>query len=68
MTDKEPTLSHDGRDYKIADLSQEARNQLRSLQLAEAEIKRLNMKSAMVQTALNAYKQALIDALPQDTH
>ena len=68
MTDQEPTLSHDGKDYKIADLPQEVRNQLRSVQLAEAEIKRLKMKSAMAQTALNAYKQALIDALPQDSH
>lgn len=40
MTDQEPTLTLDGKDYKIADLSDEAKNQLQSLQLAETEIKR----------------------------
>ncbi|OUS01268.1 hypothetical protein A9Q90_10035 [Gammaproteobacteria bacterium 54_18_T64] len=68
MTDQEPTLTHDGKDYKIADLSDEAKNQLQSLQLAETEIKRLQMQLAMIQTARNAYQQALLTALPQDSH
>ena len=68
MTDQEPTLTLDGKDYKIADLSEEAKNQLQSLQLAETEIKRLQMQLAMVQTARNAYQQALVSALPQDAH
>ncbi|OUS13748.1 hypothetical protein A9Q89_01885 [Gammaproteobacteria bacterium 53_120_T64] len=68
MTDQEPTLTHDGKDYKISDLSKEAQDQLQSLQLAEAEIKRLQMQLAMVQTARNAYQQALVAALPQDAH
>ena len=68
MTDQEPTLALDGKDYKIADLSDEAKNQLQSLQLAETEIKRLQMQLAMIQTARNAYQQALVTALPQDSH
>lgn len=68
MTDQEPVLTRDGKDYKINDLSKEARDQLKSLQLAEAEIKRLQMQLAMVQTARNAYRQALVSALPQDAH
>lgn len=68
MTDQEPTLTLDGKDYKIADLSKEAQDQLQSLQLAETEIKRLQMQLAMVQTARNAYQQALVNALPQDAH
>lgn len=68
MTDQEPTLTLDGKDYKIADLSDEAQNQLQSLQLAETEIKRLQMQLAMIQTARNAYQQALVSALPQDEH
>ena len=68
MTDQEPTLTHDGKDYKIADLSKEAQEQLQSLQLAEAEIKRLKMQLAMIQTARNAYQQALVTVLPKDEH
>ena len=68
MTDQEPTLNLDGKDYKIADLSDEAKNQLQSLQLAETEIKRLQMQLAMIQTARNAYQQALVTVLPQDAH
>ena len=68
MADQEPTLTHDGKDYKIADLSKEAQEQLQSLQLAEAEIKRLKMQLAMIQTARNAYQQALVTVLPKDEH
>jgi len=68
MTDQEPTLTFGGKDYKIADLSDEAKNQLQSLKLAETEIKHLQMQLAMIQTARNAYQQALVTALPQDEH
>ena len=68
MTDQEPTLTFGGKDYKITDLSDEAKNQLQSLKLAETEIKRLKMQLAMIQTARNAYQQALVTALPQDAH
>ncbi len=68
MSDQEPTLALDGKDFKITDLSEEEQNQLQSLQLAETEIKRLQMQLAMVQTARNAYQQAFISVLPQDAH
>lgn len=68
MTEQEPTLTLNGKQYKIADLSDDAKNQLQSLQVTEAELKRLKMKTAMIQTARNAYKQALVTALPQESH
>mgnify|MGYP007055198025 FL=1 len=68
MTNQEPTITFDGKDYKVADLSDEAKNQLQSLQLADTEIKRLKMQLAMIQTARNAYQQALVNTLPQDAH
>lgn len=68
MTDQEPRLSHGGKDYKIADLSAEAKDQLQNLRMVETEIKRLKMKLAMMQTAANAYQQALIAALPSEGH
>jgi hypothetical protein len=54
----------DGIDYKVEDLSDEAKVQLQSIQVAKAEIKRLKMQLALVQTAQNAYMQALTAALP----
>jgi hypothetical protein len=53
----------DGVDYKVEDLSDEARVQLQSIQVAKAEIKRLKMQLALVQTAQNAYMQALNETL-----
>lgn len=60
----EPKLKLDGVDYNLNDLSDNAKAQLQSLQMAEAEIKRLNMLLALAQTARNAYLQALQAELP----
>lgn len=51
-------------DYKVDDLSDDAKGQLQGIQVAEAEIKRLNMQLALAQTARNAYMQALQSVLP----
>ena len=58
------TLKIDGVDYAIGDLSDNAKGQLQGVQLAENEIKRLNMQLALAQTARNAYMQALQADLP----
>jgi len=60
-----PTISIDNKDYETDDLSEEARNQLGSLQAADAEIARLNVLLAIAQTARNAYAKALTDVLPE---
>jgi len=51
-------------EYNLADLSENAQGQLRGLQIAENEIKRLNAQLALAQTARNAYMQALQADLP----
>lgn len=58
------TIKIDDVDYKIDDLSDNAKAQLQGIQVAEAEMKRLNMQLALAQTARNAYVQALQADLP----
>ena len=60
----EPFLTVNGVKYIVADLSEEAKSQFVNVQAAEAEINRLQVQLAIVQTARNAYQQALIAALP----
>ena len=61
---EEPSLTLNGIQYLIDDLSDQAKSQLVNLQATDAEINRLQVKLAIVQTARNAYQQALIAALP----
>ena len=58
-----PTITIDEKDYDYDHLSQDARNQLASLQFVDSELQRLNAQMAVLQTARNAYSQALNDAL-----
>jgi len=60
---EEPLLTVDGQKYSVAELSDEAKNQLVNIQAAEAEINRLQVQLAIAQTARSAYQQALIAAL-----
>lgn len=52
-------------EYKIEDLSDEAKAELKGLQVAEIEMKRLNVQLALAQTARNAYMHALQASLPE---
>jgi len=61
---QESKLNIDGKEYKISDLSDNAKGQLQGLQAAEAEMKHLNIQLALAQTARNAYMHALQDELP----
>ena len=54
----------DGREFDLDQLSQEAKEQLQSLQYVEAELARLVAQQAIFQTARSAYAKALIAALP----
>ncbi len=60
-----PTIKIDDVDYAIDELSDDAKAQLQGVQVAEAEMKRLNVQIALAQTARNAYMQALNAALPE---
>ncbi len=61
---EEPALTFNGVTYPLANLSEEAKNQLVNIQAADTETSRLKMLFALAQTARNAYQQALIAALP----
>jgi hypothetical protein len=58
------TLTLDGREFEIAKLPQAATVQLTSLQFVDAEIARLQALLAAMQTARNAYLDALRWTLP----
>jgi len=60
-----PTIKIDDVDYAIDEISDDAKAQLQGVQVAEAEMKRLNVQIALAQTARNAYMQALNAALPE---
>ena len=53
----------DDKDYDLDTLSDEAKNQLVSLQFVDAELQRLNAQAAVLQTARVAYANALKSAL-----
>jgi hypothetical protein len=58
------TVKIDNQDYELETLSDEAKNQLVSLQFVDAELQRLNAQIAVFQTARLAYANALKEALP----
>lgn len=68
--DKAQTVTIDGSEYNVSDLSEYARNQLLNLRVTDQEIQRLNQQLAIAQTARTAYARALKDELPepQKTH
>ncbi|MBT2801013.1 hypothetical protein J7J49_06735 [Halomonas sp. ISL-56] len=67
--DQAQTVTIDGSEFKVADLSENARNQLLNLRVTDQEIQRLNQQLAIAQTARTAYARALKDELPeQKTH
>jgi hypothetical protein len=53
----------DGKEYDFDSLSSEVKAQLQSLQFVDAELNRLAMQSAVLQTARLGYSKALNDAL-----
>ncbi len=57
------TIKIDGKDYDTETLSDEAKNQLQSVQFVDQELARLKAQSAVLQTARIAYAKALNDAL-----
>lgn len=69
MADEPQTLTIDGTEYRYADLSEKAQQQINNVSMVDQEIARLERQQALHQTARNAYARALTDALPkQQTH
>jgi hypothetical protein len=58
-------ITIDGKEYETDDMSDEAKAQLQSLQFVDNEILREQLKTAALQTARNAYAQALQAALEE---
>jgi hypothetical protein len=58
------TITIDNKPYELDSLSDEAKQQLQSLQYCDAELARLQAQAAVLQTARVAYSKALQAALP----
>ena len=59
-------ITIDEKDYDVDDLSDEAKAQVGSLNFVDAELNRLQLKVAAMQTARNAYATALKSMLGED--
>lgn len=59
------TVTINDKEYKLEDLSEEAKAQLVSVQVVDQKLADLNTQVAIMQTARNAYAQALTALLPK---
>lgn len=59
-----PKFKFDDVEYDTDNLSNEAKGHLESLIFSEQQLRRLNMESALTQTARNGYLMALRNSLP----
>jgi hypothetical protein len=62
------TLTIDGTEYNLAELSENARAQVTNLRVTDQEIARLQQQLAIAQTARTAYARALSAELPKKAH
>lgn len=63
--EQKQTITIDGTEYNVADLSENARSQVVNLRVTDAEIEKLKQQLAIFQTARTAYARALSDELPK---
>ena len=63
--EQQQTVTIDGTEYNVADLSENARNQVVNLRVTDAEIEKLKQQLAIFQTARKAYANALSEELPK---
>ncbi|MEO0392661.1 MAG: hypothetical protein AAF213_05355 [Pseudomonadota bacterium] len=59
------TITINDKEYRVADLSEDALAQVRNLQAVDQELARLQSQAAIAQTARAAYLNALNQALPE---
>ncbi|WP_151704830.1 DUF6447 family protein [Nitrincola alkalilacustris] len=57
------TVKINDKEYKLADLSEDAKAQLTNLRVCDAELQRLKAQIAIVETAKAAYGRALTEEL-----
>jgi uncharacterized small protein (DUF1192 family) len=62
----EPKVTIDDKEYLISDLSDQAKAELGSMNVVDQKIANLQQEIAIMQTARNAYAQALAAALPKN--
>ena len=62
----QPKITIDGKDYAVDSLSQDALNQLSSINIVDRKIADLQQDIAILQTARNAYAAALAAALSKN--
>lgn len=58
-------LNFNGKEYKIADLSKEAQEQVTNLRVCDVEIAQLKARLAIAETARSTYARALEMKLPK---
>lgn len=63
--EQQQTVTIDGTEYNVADLSDNAKQQVANLQVTDAEIEKLKQQLAIYQTARTAYARALSEELPK---
>ena len=61
-----PTITIDGKDFDLDDLSKDAKAQIDSIVLCDRKLAELQSEAAIIQTARNAYVGALQELLPKD--
>jgi hypothetical protein len=59
------TITIDGTQYDLENLSEAAKSQLTNIQVTDQEIARLQQRLAIAQTARQAYARALQGELPE---
>ena len=64
MTEEDPTIIIDKIDYKLSELSDEAKAQIQSIQFVDAELLRLQNLTAIMETAKVGYQKELKNQLP----
>lgn len=62
------TLTIDGQEYALDQLSENARNQVTNLRVTDQEIAKLKQQLAIYQTARTAYANVLKAELPKQEH
>jgi hypothetical protein len=66
--EQKQTVTIDGNEYNLADLSDNARHQVMNLRVIDQEIARLKQQLVIYQTARTAYSRALAAELPKAEH
>ena len=57
----------DGKEYKLEDLSEDAKASIVSIQVCDNKLRELNQEIAMIKTARNAYAKTLSEQLKEKT-